>query len=202
MECTEYFLKNVLIWLHQVSVAARGIQFPNRGSNPGPLHWKHRILATRPPGKSPGQILNASLNLKGYLGHINIVLVIVFPLYIELNHKHGGKTEAYHEKNKQCANWSFCSLHTTFICRLPGILQFNSVQSLSSVWLFVTPWIAAHQASLSITNSRNLPKLASIELVMPSNHLILCCPLLLLPSFFPNIRVFSNESALCIRWPK
>ena len=67
---------------------------------------------------------------------------------------------------------------------------------------FATPWIAAHQASLSITNSWNLPKLMSIELVMPSNHLILCHPLLLLPLIFPSIRVFSNESALCIRWPR
>ena len=79
---------------------------------------------------------------------------------------------------------------------------FSSVQSLSHVWLFVTPWTAAHQASLSITNSQNLPKLMSIELVMPSNYLILCRPLLLLPSVLPSIRVFSNESALHIRWPK
>ena len=77
-----------------------------------------------------------------------------------------------------------------------------SVQSLSRVWLFVTPWTTAHQASLSITNSQSSPKSMSIELVMPSNHLILCHPLLLLPSIFPSIRVFSNESALCIRWPK
>ena len=76
------------------------------------------------------------------------------------------------------------------------------VQSLSRVQLFVTPWTAAHQASLSITNSQSLFKLISIELVMPSNHLILCHPLLLLPSIFPSIRVFSNESALCIRWSK
>ena len=66
----------------------------------------------------------------------------------------------------------------------------------------MTPWTAAHQASLSFTNSQNLLKLTSIELVMPSNHLILCHPLLLLPSIFPSIRVFSNESVLCIRWPK
>ena len=76
-----------------------------------------------------------------------------------------------------------------------------SVQSLSRVWLFVTPWTAASQASLSITNSRSLFKCMSIELVMPSNHLILCRPLLLPPSIFPSIRVFSNESVLCIRWP-
>ena len=81
-------------------------------------------------------------------------------------------------------------------------VQFNSVQSLSHVRLFVTPWTAARQASLSITNSRSSPKLRSIESVMPSNHLILCHPLLLLPSIFPRIRVFSNESTLHIRWPK
>ena len=82
------------------------------------------------------------------------------------------------------------------------IALFSSVQSLSHVRLFETPWTAARQASLSITNSRSLPKLMSIESVMPSNHLILCHPLLLLPSILPNIGVFSNESALCIRWPK
>ena len=81
-------------------------------------------------------------------------------------------------------------------------LCFGSVQSLSHVQRFVTPWTAAHQASLSITNIWSLPKLMSIESVMPSNHLILCHPLLLPPSIFPSIRVFSNESALCIRWPK
>ena len=81
-------------------------------------------------------------------------------------------------------------------------MENSSVQSLSCVQLFVTPWTAARQASLSITNSQSLPKLMSIELVMPSNYLILCHPLLLLPSIFPSIRVFSNESVLCIRWPK
>ena len=80
--------------------------------------------------------------------------------------------------------------------------MFSSVQSLSHVQLFVTPWIVACQASLSITNSWSPPKLMSIESVMPSSHLILCCPLLLLPSIFPSSRVFSNESALRIRWPK
>jgi len=78
----------------------------------------------------------------------------------------------------------------------------TSVQSLTHVRLFATPWTAACQASLSITNSWSLPKLMSIESVMPSNHLILCHPLLLLPLIFPSIRVFSNESALRIRWPK
>ena len=79
---------------------------------------------------------------------------------------------------------------------------FSSVQSLSCLWPFVTPWTAAHQASLSIANSWSLLKLMSIESVMPSNHLILCRPLLLLPSIFPSIRVFSNESVLCTRWLK
>ena len=81
-------------------------------------------------------------------------------------------------------------------------IQFSSIQSLSHVWLFVTPWTAARQASLSITKSQSLLKLMSIELVTPSNYLILCRPLLLLPLIFPSIRVFSKESALCIRWPK
>ena len=78
----------------------------------------------------------------------------------------------------------------------------SSVQSLSRVRLFVTPWIAARQTSLSIINSWSLPKLMSIELVMPSSHLILCCPLLLLPTIPPSIRVFSSESTLYMRWPK
>ena len=80
--------------------------------------------------------------------------------------------------------------------------QFSSVQLLSRVRLFATPWIPAHQASLSITISRSSPKPMSTESVMPSNHLILCHPLFLSPSVFPSIRVFSNESALYIRWPK
>ena len=78
----------------------------------------------------------------------------------------------------------------------------QSVQSLSRVRLFAVPWTAAHQASLSITNSRSLLRLTSSELMMSSNHLILCHPLLLPPSIFPSIRVFYNESVLCIRWPK
>ena len=90
-----------------------------------------------------------------------------------------------HQKSLRGEDWNFLS----------------SVQSLSSVWLFATPWTAARQASLSITNTRSPPKPMSIESVMPSNYLILCHPLLL-PSIFPSIRVFSNESALRIRWPK
>ena len=81
-------------------------------------------------------------------------------------------------------------------------LQFSSVQSLSRVWLFATPWMAACQASLSITNSRSSLRLTSIESVMPSSHLILCRPLFLLPPIPPSIKVFSNESTLRMRWPK
>ena len=85
---------------------------------------------------------------------------------------------------------------------LHNCTHLSSVQSLSHVRLFVTPWTAARQASLSIANSWSLLRLMSIESVMSSNHLILCCPLLLLPSIFPSIRVFSNESVLHMRWPK
>ena len=81
-------------------------------------------------------------------------------------------------------------------------VKVSAVQSLSCVWFFVTPWSEACQPSLSITNTQSLPKLMSIESVMPSNHLILCHTRLLLPSVFPGIRVFSNETVLCIRWPQ
>ena len=81
-------------------------------------------------------------------------------------------------------------------------VQFSSFQSFSHVWLFTTPWIAARQASLSITNSRSSPKLMSIESVMPSSHLILCHPFLLLPPIPPSIKVYSNEPTLLMRWPK
>jgi len=94
--------------------------------------------------------------------------------------------------------FSICSYHKEIYC----VHGFSSVQSLSRVRLFVTRWTAAHQASLSITNSWSLLKIMSLELVMPSNHLILCHLLLLPPSVFPSIRVFSNQSVLRIRWPK
>ena len=98
-----------------------------------------------------------------------------------------------------------CIYVYTYICRHISIcihVSLSSVQSLSRVRLFATPWIAACQASLSITNSRSSPWLTSIESVMPSSHLILCRPLLLLPPIPPSIRVFSSESTLRIRWPK
>ena len=105
-----------------------------------------------------------------------------------------------------CLLWSECSLGKTLLAfaLLHFVLQgqFSSIQSLSHVWHFMTPWTTTRQASLSITNSRSPPKPMSIESVMPSNHLLLCHPLLLLPSIFPRIRVFSNDSTLRIRWPK
>ena len=97
-------------------------------------------------------------------------------------------------------SWT-CNLFIHFVFCLLGYI-FSSVQSLSCVRLFATPWTAAHQASLSITNSRSSLKLTSIELVMPSSHLILCRALLLLLPIPPSIRVFSNESTLRMRWPK
>ena len=103
-----------------------------------------------------------------------------------------GEHEASQSPRKKTDAWEASS----------ASVQFSSVQSLSRVQLFATPWTTACQASRSITNSRSPPKPMSIVLVMPSNHLILCRPLLLLSSIFPSIRVFSNESALHIRWPK
>ena len=100
---------------------------------------------------------------------------------------------------------SSCSPWASFWLRwTSGDLRssFSSVQSLSHVWLFATSWTEGHQASLSNTNSRRLLRLMFLKLVMPSNHLILCHPLFVLPSHFPRIRVFSSESVLCIRWPK
>ena len=112
------------------------------------------------------------------------------------------------QSTPQPASESHLSLPTTQVTRLTFVKPARvfclncSVQSLSGVGLFATPWTAARQASLSFTNSRNLLKLISIALAMPSNHLILCHPLLLPPSIFPSIKVFSSESVLRIRWPK
>ena len=115
-----------------------------------------------------------------------------------------GESVSYFSTN--CIPWFMNTLHqplhpSSHILH-PSSVQFTSVQSLSHVQLFATPWIAVCQASLFITNSQNPPKPMSIESVVPSNYLILCRPLLLLSSIFPSIRVFSNESALHIRWPK
>ena len=106
------------------------------------------------------------------------------------------------EKISETKGWLFRSIIHKLLARLNSKICYSSVQSLSLIWFFATPWTSARQASLSITNSRSSPKLMSIESVIPSNHLIFCRPLLLLPSIFPSIRVFSNESALRIWWPK
>ena len=117
-----------------------------------------------------------------------IKLIIIYWIYININayyiYPHTLVLCTYYHKNDR------------------NRFQFSSYQSLSRVWLFVTTWTTAQEASLSITNSRSLPKLMSIESVMPSNHLTLCHSLLLLPLIFPSIRVFSNESTLHMRWPK
>ena len=121
-------------------------------------------------------------------------LLVVQGTLKKLLHHHNSKTSVL-QSSAFFIYWVLTACQELF-----KALQFSSVTQ--SCQLFVTPWTAAHQASLSITNSQSLLKFMSIESVMPSNHLILCCPLLLPPSVFPNIRVFSNESVLCIRWPK
>ena len=142
-------------------------------SPPHPLSTPYHLHINFPTG-----------NTKSYLKNLRQPLeVSVLHLYL---------TKLIFLKRK----WKYISLLFLFS------YQFSSVQSLSYVLLFATPWTAAGQAPLSIANSQSLLKLMSIESVMPSNHLILCHPLLLLPLIFPSVRVFSNESVLCITWPK
>ena len=117
-----------------------------------------------------------------------------------IQHRIRSPSHSNQKRNKRNSNWKGRSKIVT--ADDDTIPQFSSVQSLSRVGLLATSWTAACHVSLSFTNSQSLFKLMSIESVMPSNHLILCCPLLLLPSIFPRIRVFPNESVLCIRWPK
>ena len=123
-------------------------------------------------------------------------------LYAYLNHRRMPWQDKFPKFNKIFYVWIKRLEGSKGQNSLPWTTQFSSVQSLSRVWLFVTPWTAAHQASLSITNTRTLLKAMSIESVMPSNHLILCCHLLLLPPIPPSIRVFSNKSTLRMKWPK
>ena len=110
------------------------------------------------------------------------------------------KTFIYYLIEDNCFT-EFCCFLSNLSMNQPSV-QFSSVQLLSHARLFATPWTAASQVFLSITNSQSLLTLMSIELVMPSNHLLLCHPLLFSPSIFPSIRIFSNESALCLMWPK
>ena len=120
-----------------------------------------------------------------------------FPRFLKLKTHESTKSTPCQETSR-----GLCSPFWSYLLLTPLKQFFSSVQSLSHVRLFATPWTAARQASLSITNSQSLLKLMSTETVMPSKHLILCRLLLLLPSIFPSIRVFSKESVLCIRWPK
>ena len=112
--------------------------------------------------------------------------------------RHG--TKDWFQIGKEYIKAIYC--HPVYLTYMQSSVQFSSVQSLSHVQLFATPWTRARHASLSITNSRSSIRLTSIESMMPSSHLILCRPLLHLPPIPPSIRVFSNGSALCIRWPK
>ena len=111
------------------------------------------------------------------------------------------KAREFQKKKRKKKSTALCQSLWIYSVQFSSV-QFSSVQSLIRVWLFATPWISAHQTSLPITNSWSLLKLLSIESVKPSNHLILCCPLLFLPSILCSIRVFSNELVLYIRWPK
>ena len=141
-----------------------------------------------------------------------LILLWTLPLALLLLIPIGFGLLCFHFHSFLCVFWFLLSfVGYSEVCCLASIclyfisffpVQFSSVQSLSHVRLFVTPWIAAYQASLSITNFQSLLRLTSIESVMPSSHLILCHPLLLLPPIPPSIRVFSNESTLCMRWPK
>ena len=135
----------------------------------------------------------------------NLTLIFFFPFtnYVtSLNISSDGCGYEYYYLKELWRESGAILMQKPYMMLLYTRLLFSSVQSLSRVQLFETPWTATHQASLSITNSWSLLKLMSTESVMPSNHLILCHTLLLLPSIFPSIRVFSNESVLCISWPK
>ena len=185
----------------QITVCSWKEEYSLRVSNSRRIRFKylfdhHRIkLGINQDGRSEtGRLTELPGLAEEADGHKGPLLVPRLQALIEFRRRKGllwvplwsPKTFNWKKKNAQCKS----------------DFQFSSVQSLSRVWLFVTPWTAAPQASLSIINSRSLLKLMSTESVMPSNPLILCCPLLLLPSIFPHIRVFSNESILCIRWPK
>ena len=156
-----------------------GILVPEPGIEPTSPALVGRFLTTGPPGK-PSLFQSWSWQIRIWLFYQAHQWALHF--FKPLDHTWNSKASGH--------------------VRSTNVLLKLSVQSLSRVWLFSTPWTAPYQAFLSITNSRSLPKLMSIESVMPSSHLILCCPLLLLPSIPPSVRVFSNESVLHIGWPK
>ena len=149
------------------------------GCDSGPLGCQHH------EGEGFSKLMSGSLSFRGYVG----------PWTMQASDK--PKSRPWHSLAEQPKT---SHLTPSSFGHKMEALVLTVIQSLSLFRIFATPWTTARQASLSITNSRSLLKLMAIESVMPSNHLILCCPLLLLPSIFPSIRVFSN--ALCIRWPK
>ena len=156
---------------------------PDLGLNLGPPHWERKVLTIGTRGKS-----------------LNVIFFFFFLM------RDPKSTLSFQRSWFRLSHFlEFLTTHRPLNlkrCFMITQCQFSSVQPLSRVRLFATPWIAACQASLSITNSQSSPKLMSINTVMPSSHLILCHPLLLLPSIPPSIRVFSNESTLRMRWPK
>ena len=153
------------------------MQWPLHHHSPQPPSWTSEEFREVPQWEKPNPQFNSPL--------------LQSPLKVKVK----GRNISYPTTNGIFAGLMFLlGAHDSF--------QFSSVQSLSRVWLFVTPWTAACQASLSITNSWSLLRLMSIESMMPSNQFILCHPLILLPSIFPSIGVFSNESVLLIGWPK
>ena len=177
-----------------------------RDWKPGPLHWESRVLVKEPAGKSSHITSFFDVKFKGTVG----TFIILFKLLNWLN--------CYYYCSSCCYVVFSLNAWIIILCYFLSLLHRNCLHFSSenirlvadflfccsvALWcLFATSWTAGHQASLSFTFSLSLLEFRSIELVMPSNHLILCCPLLLQPSIFPSIRVFANESALRIRWPK
>ena len=157
----------------------------------GRIHNHHRLIEYR-------EILSIQSKWDFILWYLN-PRSLTFPLLVCIGCPTAAVTKSVFVSCNHWSKWPQIEWLNTNLYLT--VLEVSSVQSLSLVQLFASPWTAAHQASLSITNSPSLLKLMCIQSVMPSNHLILCHPLLL-PSIFPSIRVFSNESALCIRWPK
>ena len=206
--------------------------FPTQGLNPHLLrvmHWQAVSLPLVPPGKTPESciyVIISKLKMSFPLFFLIFFLLVrrkgwnfanvwKFNLDIWILHFAKKTNKFFGEMNISSNTFHFLVEKYKFeeyffiifwkeenLLQQHSLVQFSSVKLLSHVRLFVTQWTTARQASLSITNSRSPPKPMSIELVMPSNHLILCHPLLLLPSIFPSISVFSNESALYFRWPK
>ena len=193
--------------------AAQNTELPSPGTTPRPLQWQHSpdhwtsreapyaFSVTLPltwyrSGSNTGSY--PSSQAEGYLSLLLIPARKGIPTVPQGNSKYCRSPNriwfcSIREKREKSPAGVYCASYS---------VQFSSVQSLSHVRLFATPWTAAHQASLCITNSQSPPKPMCIESVMPSNHLILCHPFLLPPSIFPSITVFSNELVFLIRWPK